>query len=102
MKLTCIDEKKHLVKGKINIPIDLDDLPMDILNGDENYYLTIEVRNIIFGMENHRPSHNRKYFEGMKQKIIEISEGYLINWDRKKKLDDILSDPNPSTEVPDK
>ena len=100
MSLTCFDEKRHMVKGKINIPVDLDDLPMDILNGDENYVLLLQVKNLVFSCENHDPSHNQKYFEGVVQKISEVSVEYIINWDRNNKLKDILSDPNPPTEVP--
>ena len=100
MNLTCFDEKKHMVKGKINIPLDLNDLPMDILNGDENYVIILLVKNLFFSLENHDPSHNQKYFEGVVQKISEVSVEYIINWDRNNKLKDILSDPNPPTEVP--
>lgn len=91
MNLTCIDENNHVVKGKINIPIDLDDLPMDILDGDENYFLLVQVKNLIISLENHNPSQDREYFEGIVQKISEISVEYIINWDRKTKLDDIFS-----------
>jgi hypothetical protein len=100
MNLTCIDENKQVVKGKINIPIDLDDLPMDILNGDENYLLLVQVSNLIISLENHDPSHDQQYFEGVIQKISEISVEYIINWDRKRKLKDILGDPNPPSQVP--
>jgi hypothetical protein len=84
------------------IHVNLDQLPIDILVGRKNYVLKIRVNGYNYFVESRNPERDPSIstlLDILDDSISKMEETF-VNEDRKTKLDDILNDPNPSTQVP--
>lgn len=102
-KVTIIHlDERFKINDSEPIHTDIDNLPMDIVDSDENYEILIYKRpNFITTINNNLPYHNRKsYLNKIETEITIKFPDHFTNYKRKTILDNILNDPNPPTQVP--
>ena len=80
--------------------IDLNKIPVDIINSNKHYYLSVQIFEDEFILESHRLFSVYPYVTYFGQLMNERYWEDMTNHQRKTKLKDILSDPNPPTQVP--
>ncbi|MGA3012449.1 MAG: hypothetical protein ABSD71_00295 [Bacteroidales bacterium] len=82
--------------GRKGVHIDLNKIPMNIINGEENYILSIIIHDTYsFVLENHRPQSNGITINQIELLMDECYGEEIINYKRLTRLNDILNDPNP-------
>lgn len=100
------DEELEILK-KRGVHINLNKIPRHIIKGKDNYHLNIRVDGITsfflkyyyFGSYN--PVINKMYIEELERLMNDKYGERIINNKRWTRLDDILSDHTPLTEIPD-
>jgi len=92
------DEKFNQVGRGVHIT--LDKIPMDTINGDNNFLIKVRLGYSCFPFTNYESSLNEYEMLYFEHTLIHKFPEHIKNWKRKDTLDYILSDPNPSTEVP--
>ena len=100
IRLYHVDERFKLIKVE-SITTDIDNLPMDVIDSDENYIIDVLGNKYGFGLTNNRPYHNTKSFiKKIETELNDMYEEEITNHKRWKVLNDTLNDPNPPSQVP--
>jgi len=107
LRVTLIPKDEEFKSKHIPyIYTDIQNVPIRKVDSEENWGLLVFINEFVFDcpvLDNNRPYCNRKSVLDKIEKEIRdsIPEEYRVNYERWKKLDDILKDPDPPTEVPD-
>jgi len=94
--LYYLDEDLEFTRER-GVHINLNKIPMDIIKGKRDYGVRVKLDGFLpHYFQSHHPFSNEYGRRGLEKSISVIySEEEIINYNRKKVLDDILNDPNP-------
>ena len=97
--LYYLDEELERTRER-GVHINIDKIPMDIIKGQRNYSIKLSVKKLpgIPSIKDYDP--NKMKFSSIQDCCNYIYGDYITNHKRKTRLDDILNDPNPPTQVP--
>jgi len=98
--LNFLDENSEPIK-KRGLPINLNKIPMGIIDSEINYTISIRFGYNRIPFYSYNPTQNQLFTNYIEEFFKSRYNEYMINEKRWNRLDDILNDPNPPTQVPD-